>query len=81
MESSGNFSCTPFDTDHNNDVIRGTYKCYAATDNVQTGTGGKSGSSTSSSSGSKKTGAASVSKANGAAIGFVAALGGLAMAL
>jgi hypothetical protein len=81
MQSSGNFSCSAFDKDDSNSVIKGTYKCYAATSNVQTGTSGSSGSKTGSGSSATKTGAASMSNVNGAVMGFAAALGGFALAL
>jgi hypothetical protein len=42
-QSSGNFSCTPFQADKNNQVIKGTFTCKAATNDVQaSGTGGVS---------------------------------------
>ena len=80
MQSSGNFSCDAFKTDKSNDVIRGTYTCTPTSSNVQTGTS-SSGSGTSSGTSATHTGAASVSKANGLAMGAAAMFGGLALAL
>lgn len=81
MQSSGNFSCAPFKTDNDNNVIRGTYTCDAASNNVQTGTGTSTSSSSSSSSTSTKKSAASVSNANVVAVGAAAVFGWLALAL
>jgi len=83
-QSSGNFSCSPFDADNKNQVIKGTYTCSAKSNNVQASGTGSSGSSTSTSTGSASSatatkGAASIAEVNvPAMVGLSALVAGLA---
>jgi hypothetical protein len=48
MQSSGNISCSPFQQDANNKVIKGAFFCSSESTNVQTsatGTGSTTGAS------------------------------------
>lgn len=54
MVSSGNFSCTHFDSIESSDFL-GTYNCTPTSSNVQSGTGSDSGSGTSTGSSSSST--------------------------
>jgi hypothetical protein len=83
-QSSGNFSCTPFQTDKNNQVIKGTFTCNAASNNVQaSGTGGVStGTATAATSAASATttkSAANIAQVNApAVIGAFAFIAGVA---
>jgi len=81
-QSSGNFSCDPFQTSKNGGVIKGSYTCSAKSNNVQasgvTGSGTASATGSAASSTSTK-GAASISKVNAEMFGFSALVGGLAL--
>jgi len=81
-QSSGNFSCDPFQSSKNSGVIKGSFTCSAKSNNVQAS--GVTGSGTSSATGSAASatstkGAASISKVNPEMIGFSALVGGLAL--
>jgi len=79
-QSSGNFSCTPFEADYNNQVIKGTYTCNAKSNNVQaSGTGSGTATATGSAASATSTkGAAAIAKVNyPAMVGLSALVGGI----
>jgi hypothetical protein len=77
MQSTGNFSCNTFNSDHGN-IIKGTYSCKANNPDPTT-KDGSSGTTTSSSSAhaSSSTGAAVANLANVPAMGLAAIFGAL----
>jgi len=80
-QSSGNFSCSPFQSDKNSGVIKGSFECTAKSNNVQTtAVSASTASATGSTASSTSTkGAASMSKANPEMVGFSVLVGGLAL--
>lgn len=79
MQSSGNFSCDPFNSDHSSGIIRGTYVCKPTETDVQSGNSSSTGTSTGSSStatASKGAAADSLKASNGAIVAGLALLAG-----
>lgn len=77
MQSSGNISCSDFESDKSSGVIKGTYTCVGASKNVQTGTSTSTGTSSSASATATASGAANANLQVPAAMGFMAFLGAM----
>jgi hypothetical protein len=81
MQSSGNISCQPFDQLRSTKVVKGAYTCKAASNDVQSTTGGSSTSSSSSASGTAKSVANSFTVSASAVVGVTALVGAMVQLL